>query len=275
MKGKVITGIIGYPLSHTLSPVMHNAVYKKYGMDWVYKVFETKPEDVGAFIKRLKKEKIRGINVTIPHKHAVMPFLDRIDKAAAVIGAVNTVVNKDGRLTGYNTDYLGFGETLKKNKIKLNGKTVVMLGAGGAAHALAYTINLQKPAKFYMMNIDIPITERLIKKLKLKKVMYSDISKTHEKDAIIASADFIINATSVGQHDNNVPYNIGKLKKGAVVYDIIYNPARTAFLKLAKRKGAKILNGLDMLIYQGMHSFKLWTGRTSDYGTIKKALNKL
>jgi shikimate dehydrogenase len=271
---KQVTGIIGYPLSHTLSPAMHNAVFKKYGMDWEYKVFETKPADVGAFIKRLKKENIRGINVTIPHKHAVMPFLDKIDKAAAVIGAVNTVVNRKGKLIGYNTDYLGFGETLKKNKINLRGKKVVMLGAGGAAHALAYTINLQKPAKFYIMNIDIPMTERLIKKLKLKKVMYSDISKTKEKDVIIASADFIINATSVGQHDSNVPYNMDKLKKGAAVYDIIYNPARTALLKLAKRKGARIFNGLDMLIYQGMHSFKLWTGKKSDYAAIKKALNK-
>jgi shikimate dehydrogenase len=275
MKPRQITGIIGYPLSHTLSPVMHNAVYKKYKMNWEYKVFETKPGDLRKVIVRVRGEKIRGLNVTIPYKHAVMPFLDKIDRAAAVIGAVNTVVNKKGRLTGYNTDYLGFGETLRKNRINLRGKKVVMLGAGGAAHALAYTINRQKSAKFYIMNIDIPMTERLIKKLKLKKVMYSDISKTKEKDAIIASADFIINATSVGQHDKNVPYNIGKLKKGAVVYDIIYNPARTAFLKLAKRKGAKTINGLDMLIFQGMHSFKLWTGRKSSYAAIRKALSKL
>jgi shikimate dehydrogenase len=254
---------------------MHNAVFKKNSMDWEYKVFETKPVNVAAFLKQLRKEKIRGINVTIPHKHAVMPFLDKIDKVAAVIGAVNTVVNKNGKLTGYNTDYLGFGETLKKNRINLRGKKVVMLGAGGAAHAIAYMINLQKPAKFYILNIDISMTEQLIKKLKLKKVMYGDIAKTKEKDAIIASADFIINATSVGQHDNNVPYNIDKLKKGAVVYDIIYNPAKTAFLKLAQRKGAKTLNGLDMLIYQGMHAFKLWTGKKSEYAVIKQALNKL
>jgi shikimate dehydrogenase len=272
---KVITGIIGYPLSHTLSPVMHNAVFKKYNMGWKYRVFETKPRDLKKVIVRVRGEKIRGLNVTIPYKHAVMPFLDRIDKAAAAIGAVNTVVNKNGKLTGYNTDYLGFGETLKKNKINLRNKKVVMLGAGGAAHALAYMINLQKPAKFYILNIDVPMTERLIRKLRLKKVMFSDIKKTKIKDKIMAEADFIINATSVGQHDKNVPYKIGKLKKGAVVYDIIYNPAKTEFLKFARKKGARIMNGLDMLIYQGMHSFKLWTGRKSDYGVIKKALNKL
>ena len=119
------------------------------------------------------------------------------------------------------------------------------------------------------------MTERLIKKLKLKKVMYADIKRTPEKDAIIASADFIINATSVGQHDSNVPYAVKKLKKGAVVYDIIYNPARTAFLKLAAKKGAKIINGLDMLIYQGMHSFRIWTGKDSDYRTVRAALDGL
>lgn len=275
MQKKVITGIIGFPLSHTLSPIMHNAVFKKYGMPWDYRVFETKPEDVGLMLRSMRREGIRGINVTIPHKHAVINYLNKTDKAAAAIGAVNTIVNRNGKLTGYNTDYLGFGRTLKKNRINLKGKTVVMLGAGGAAHALAYTINSQKPAKFYILNIDIPMIERLIKKLRLKKAMYSDISRTKEKDAIIAGADFIVNATSVGQHGKRVPYKISKLKKGAVVYDIIYNPAKTEFLKLALKKGAKILNGLDMLIYQGMESFKLWTGRGSDYREIKKALGKL
>jgi shikimate dehydrogenase len=187
---------------------------------------------------------------------------------------VNTVVNRKGKLTGYNTDFLGFGETLKKNRVNLKGKTVVMLGAGGAAHALAYTINLREPAKFYILNIDLPMTERLIRRLKLKNVMFGDITKTKAKDAIFASADLIINATSVGQHDNDAPYRIGRLKRGAIVYDIIYNPRRTAFLKLASKRGARIINGLDMLIYQGMHSFKLWTGRESDYKVIIKALHK-
>lgn len=274
MRAGNITGIIGYPLSHTLSPVMHNAVYKKYKMNWEYRVYETKPEDLGAMLKNMRSQGLRGINVTIPHKQSVMQYLDRIDKAAADIGAVNTVVNKKGRLAGYNTDYLGFGETLKKNRLNLEGRTVVMLGAGGAAHALAYMINLQKPGKFYIYNIDVPMIRRLVEKLKIKKVIIGNISKSAEKDKIFASADLIINATSVGQHDGNVPYRIDRLKKGAVVYDIIYNPAKTEFLKLARKKGAKTINGLDMLVYQGMHSFKLWTGRKSDYNTVMEALKK-
>ncbi|HPI02856.1 MAG TPA: shikimate dehydrogenase, partial [Candidatus Goldiibacteriota bacterium] len=144
---KTITGIIGFPLSHTLSPVMHNAVFKKYKMKWEYKVFETEPENVPAVIERVRRENIKGINVTIPHKHAVMPLLDKIDPAAERIGAVNTVNNVNGVLTGYNTDYLGFLATLKKAKINLKGKKVVMLGAGGAAHAVGYALMTQKPSK--------------------------------------------------------------------------------------------------------------------------------
>src|SRR5208337_5442645 len=147
---KQITGIIGYPLSHTLSPFMHNAGFKKFGLRWEYKVFETKPENVKKFINKIREQAIKGINVTIPHKHAVMPFLDKIDKAAATIGAVNTIVNKNGFLTGYNTDYLGFIASLKKYKVDLKNKNVVMIGAGGAAHAVGYAINLSKPKSFHI-----------------------------------------------------------------------------------------------------------------------------
>ncbi len=271
---KKITGIIGYPLSHTLSPVMHNAVYKKYGMDWEYRVFETKPEDIGDFFRRMRSEKIRGINVTIPHKHAVIPFLDSVDRAAKAIGAVNTVVNRDGRLCGYNTDWLGFTESLKKARLSAGDKRVVLLGAGGAAHAVAYSLKLMRPKSMHILNIDIPMTERLIGKIGLKSAFYSDIKPSAEKDRIIASADMVINTTSVGQHDENVPYKLKKLKKGAVVYDIIYNPARTAFLKLAAKKGARVINGLDMLIFQGMHSFRIWTGKKSDYSAVRAALKE-
>jgi shikimate dehydrogenase len=270
MAKKTITGIIGFPLSHTLSPVMHNAVYKKYKMNWEYKVFETKPEDVPAVIDKMRKEKIRGLNVTIPHKHAVMPLLDKIDRAAVEIGAVNTVVNDKGILTGYNTDYLGFLETLKKAGISLKGKKVVMFGAGGAAHAIGYAINSLMPAGLFIFNIDALMTKRLVKQLKLKKVKAASLKKTVAKDKIIASADFVINCTSVGMHGNQVPYEINMLKKGAVVYDIIYNPEKTEFLLRAEVMGAKIMNGLDMLIYQGMESFRLWTGKNSDYKLARK-----
>ena len=266
-------GIIGFPLGHTLSPAMHNASFEKFKLDSEYLVFETRPEQVGEFIDKMRKEGIKGINVTIPHKHTVMKYLDKIDKAARTIGAVNTIVNNKGKLTGYNTDYLGFLKTLELNKIKLKGKEVVMIGAGGAAHALAYAIKLLTPKKFHIINIDMAMSETLLKKLKLKNIKLHNLDKTAEKDAIIAKADFIINATSVGMHDHEVPYKIDKLKKSAVVYDLIYNPAKTEFLKQAEKKGVKIINGLDMLIWQGIEAFKIWTGKTPDYKFVKKAVD--
>ncbi len=274
MKEKTITGIIGYPLSHTLSPLMHNTVFQKYKMNWEYKVFEITSEDLPIFIKNMKKENIKGLNVTIPHKQTVMLLLDRIDKAAKTIGAVNTIINNNGKLTGFNTDYIGFLKSLYKYKINLKGKKVVMFGAGGSAHAVAYSINTMNPAIFHIYNIDIPMIQGLIKKLKLKNIIYGDITETREKDEILRNADFIINTTSVGMHDNKIIYKLPELKKGAVVYDLIYNPEKTEFLKQAEKKGAKIINGLDMLIYQGMESFKIWTGRNSNYNLIAKKLKE-
>jgi len=270
---KQITGIIGYPLSHTFSPYMHNAGFRKFRLDWEYKVFETKSEDVKKIIYQIKEQGIKGINVTIPHKQAVMPYLDKIDKAAETIGAVNTVVNKKGILTGYNTDYLGFIASLKKHKVGLKNKNVVMLGAGGAAHAIGYAINLSKPKNFFIYNIDIPMIQRLMRKLKLKKIKAGDIDKSAEKDRIISNADFIVNATSVGMHGNEVPYVLPELKKGCVVYDLIYNPPLTGFLKQAQQKGVKVINGLDMLIYQGIEAFYLWTGKRPEYSLYKKAVS--
>ncbi|MCE5301313.1 MAG: shikimate dehydrogenase [Spirochaetia bacterium] len=271
---KIITGIIGHPLSHTFSPAMHNSAFKKFKMNWEYRVFETKPQDVGAFVERSKKEGMKGYNVTIPHKHAVMEYLDSIDRAAAVIGAVNTVVNNNGRLKGYNTDYLGFLGSLKMHHVNLTGKRVVMLGAGGAAHAVGYAINSCHPASFHIYNIDAPMTERLIKQLKLRKAVTGDISRSVEKDAVIARADFIINCTSVGMHGDSMAYDIEKLKKGAVAYDIIYNPAETAFLKRAKKLGARTINGLDMLILQGIEAFAIWTGKRPSHQLYSKAIKK-
>ncbi len=269
---KNIVGLIGYPLSHTLSPVMHNSVFKKYKMNWEYKVFELKKDELKDFIKKMKKE-LAGVNVTVPYKQEVMKYLDKIDKGAKKIGAVNTIVNENGKLIGYNTDYSGFERTLRKNKIYIKGKDVLLFGAGGAAHAVVYVLNKQKPRIIDIVNIDIPMAENLIKKLNIKNARIWYLKESEVIDALVENADFIINATSVGLDKKSMPYKIKKLKrKGISVYDLIYNPPETPFLKQAKKKGAKIINGLDMLIYQGMEAFKLWTKKESDYRTIINAL---
>jgi shikimate dehydrogenase len=241
-------------------------------MDWEYRAFQMKAEEVRDFMWKLRKTGIKGINVTIPHKQYIMQYMDKLDKAAEIIGAVNTVVNNDGEITGYNTDYMGFKESLKKNKVNLKNKKVVMIGAGGAAHAIAYALKSFELKGLYIYNIDLPMIDSLVKQLKLKNIIKGDITKTPEKDAVMASADFIINCTSVGMHGRDVPYNIDKFKKGAAAYDLIYNPAKTPFLKNAGEKGAKIINGLDMLIYQGIESFFLWTGKRPAYDMVKKAV---
>ena len=269
---KTQTGIIGSPLSHTLSPAMHNNSFKKFKMNWEYRAYEMKAGEVRDFMWKLRKSGMKGINVTIPHKQHIMQFMDKLEAAAEAIGAVNTVVNNDGVITGCNTDYIGFIDSLKKNKVTLKNKKVVMIGAGGAAHAIAYAVKFLSPKEFYIYNIDLPMIEGLKTQLKLNDVITGDIAKTPEKDAVMAAADFIINCTSVGMHGKEVPYKIDKFKKGAVVYDLIYNPALTPFLKAAKEKGAKVINGLDMLIYQGIEAFFLWTGKRPEYTTVKKAV---
>jgi len=251
---------------------MHNNSFNKFKMNWEYKVFEIKTESVRDFMWKLRKTGIKGINVTIPHKQFVMQFMDKLDKAAESIGAVNTVVNNNGEIIGYNTDYIGFIESLKKNKVNLINKKVVMIGAGGAAHGIGYALKSFKLKELYIYNIDLPMIDGLVKQLNLKKVVTGDIIKTEKKDEIMAAADFIINCTSVGMHGKDVPYKIDKLKKGVVVYDLIYNPAKTPFLINAEEKGAKIINGLDMLIYQGIEAFFLWTEKRPPYDMVKKAV---
>ena len=269
---KTLTGIIGFPLSHTLSPAMHNSSFKKFKMDWEYRAFQMKAEEVRDFMWKLRKTGIKGINVTIPHKQYIMQYMDKLDRAADTIGAVNTVVNNDGEITGYNTDYMGFKESLKKNKVDLKNKKVVMIGAGGAARAIAYALKSFELKELYIYNIDLPMIDSLVKQLKLKNIIKGDITKTQEKDVVMASADFIINCTPIGMHGKGEPYKIDKFKKGAAVYDLIYNPAKTPFLKNAGEKGAKTINGLDMLIYQGIESFFLWTGKRPAYVMVKKAV---
>ncbi len=272
---KNIVGLIGYPLSHTLSPVMHNAVFQKYKMNWEYKVFELKKDELKDFIRKMKKENIAGVNVTVPYKQEVVKYLDKIDKGAEKIGAVNTIVNNKGKLTGYNTDYLGFEKTLKKNKIYIKGRDVLLFGAGGAAHAIVYVLNKQKPRIIDIVNIDIPMAENLVKKLNVKNVRIWYLKESEVIDTLVENADFIINATSVGLDKKSMAYKIKKInRKGIPVYDLIYNPKVTPFLKQAKKKGAKIINGLDMLIYQGMEAFKLWTKKESNYKTVVNALKK-
>jgi len=258
-----ICGIIGDPIEHTVSPEIHNAVFKNKGVDYLYLPFRVKREELGKAIEGMRALNIRGLNVTIPHKVAVMQFLDKLDPLADRIGAVNTIVNDDGVLTGYNTDATGFLQALLERGIEPKGKKVVILGAGGASRAISFIL-AETGSSLVILN-------RTWDKAKLCADRVSEISQSEgaalklDKEnlaAALSQADILINTTSVGMSPdiNETPVVSNLLKPSLVVFDIVYNPIKTRLQKEAEAAGATTISGLDMLVWQGALAFEKWTG---------------
>jgi len=246
--------IIGDPVEHSLSPQMHNAGYEKLHIDdqYVYVACHVEVKNIEDFIKGIRVTNIRGVSCTIPHKIAVIPYLDHIDEVAKKIGAVNTIVNENGKLFGYNTDWLGVLDPIEKH-INLQNKTVALIGAGGAARAAAYAVT-SKGSKLIIYN-------RTIEKAKEIAKEFEGEAYSLEKIGNIESADIIINTTPIGlkqQTETPVPqkYISGK----QLVFDAVYGIEETRLIKDAKEKGAKTISGIEMLFHQGFAQFKLFTG---------------
>ncbi len=249
-----------------MSPVMHNAAFKNMGVDYVYLAFRVKKEELGKAIGGMRALNIRGLNVTIPHKVAVIQFLDKLDLLAEKIGAVNTIVNDDGTLTGYNTDASGFLQALRERGIEPKEKRVVILGAGGASRAISFIL-AERGAHIVILN-------RLLE-LDWAKELASRISQTFSREvealeltrenlaAVLGKADILVNATSVGMSPDadQTPVDSDLLRPGLVVFDAVYNPIKTRLLGEAEIAGAKTISGLDMLVWQGALAFEKWTGR--------------
>ena len=249
-----ITGIFGYPIEHTLSPLMHNAAFKDLGLDNCYVPFLVKPDDLTYAVQAIKALSMLGVNITIPHKENVLPLLDKIDKEAAFIGAVNTITNIDGILTGYNTDGRGFMSSLDEEGISIEGKEVLIVGTGGACRAVSYYLS-EKASKLSLFDIDRPKAEKLANDLKEIR------DNIHLLDRIenMGSPDMIINATPLGMKpDDPSPVDMKHITSGMVVYDLVYK--NTSLLREAARKGAKTINGSGMLLWQAVLAFELWTG---------------
>jgi len=273
-----ICAIIGDPVEHTMSPAMHNAAFQKMGLDYLYIPFRVAPEQLPQAVAGLKSLNVAGFNVTIPHKVAVMPLLDGLDPLAEKIGAVNTVVNEDGKLRGYNTDAEGFYRVLLEQGFSLQGKNVVLLGAGGAARALAYIL-AEKGARLTILNrrqeldwaenIARFILDDLNKEVKVFEL--GNISKA------LPGADLLVNATSVGMSpaDNASPVPAPLLEKVPVVFDIVYNPLKTRLLKEAAAAGAQTISGIDMLAWQGALSFEKWTGKSAPVDLMRQEAVKM
>ena len=277
-----ILGIIGYPISHTLSPLMHNTAIKHLGLDYIYLPFEVKKENIALAIGGLKGLGINGINVTIPHKESVIPYLDTLDENAKFIGAVNTIKLEDGSLKGYNTDGLGFLKSLKIDaQENTKGKNIIILGAGGAARAIAIQMALEGAKSIIIANRTLERGKKLAKyicsKLKaqssklLKAVSLNDSSLI----GYFREADIIINTTSVGMKNGDTPlFPYDYISDRNLVCDIVYKPIETKLLKEASARGARILNGLGMLVYQGSLSFKIWTGHEMPVEIVRKVLTE-
>jgi shikimate dehydrogenase len=264
--------VIGDPIEHSLSPVMHNEAFKQAGILGSYDKKRVTSEGLQTFMHFLKESEYAGCNVTIPHKVAIIPFLDEIDKEAEKIGAVNTVVNKNGKLIGYNTDgkgfLLGLEEKISRPISELN---ILLIGAGGAARSIAYALLKEHPKHLYIANRS---EDRLMQLIK-------DLNDTHVEPLSLAKAEselgrfnVLINTTNAGMYPNidTMPMRLDQLNNDAVVCDIVYNPLQTKWLQAAKNKGAVTDNGVSMLVMQGAMAFEKWTGIFPDTNKMKQAV---
>ncbi|RUM32925.1 MAG: shikimate dehydrogenase [Aquifex sp.] len=255
-------GVIGYPVKHSLSPIFQNAFLKWAGINGVYLAFEIDPQNLKEAIEGFKAIGIKGINVTVPHKEVIIPYLEEIDSTAKEIGAVNTVKFRDGKAEGFNTDWIGFIKALKMLLPELKGKKVLLLGAGGASKAVAYGLMKEK-SEVYIWNRTREKAERLAKKFGLKVV--------NSPEEVVECVDVIVNTTTVGlKEDDPELFNYNLIKPDHIVVDIIYKD--TKLIQKAKEVGAKFQDGLPMLIWQGIEAFKIWNGCEPPYSVAEKAI---
>lgn len=255
-------GVMGDPVSHSLSPAMHNAAFEKIGYNGVYMAFPVK--DVKSAVTGIRALNVKGVSVTIPHKISVMEYLDEIDDQAKEIGALNTIVNKDGHLFGYNSDCLGAINALL-DKTDIKGKDVVIAGAGGAARAIAFGI-VAEGGNLKILNQIKEEGEALAADLSVSYFPLSDYKK-HE-------AEIFINATPLGMTPDieTTPVDIDYLTKDMTVMDIVYNPLKTTLLREAEAKGATIVDGVAMFVYQGISQFESWTGEKAPSDLMRQVV---
>lgn len=275
-----ICGLIGDPVEHSISPAIHNAAFKKIGLDYIYLPFHVPEKNLAGAVNAIRSLNLRGINVTIPHKVAVIPLLDEMEATAEKIGAVNTIVNDSGRLKGCNTDAAGFLRALAEKGIDPSGKKVVILGAGGVSRAISYIlaeqgsdIDILSRSKTLEYAAKLAVSIYSYTKNKIRAIELNDANLKQS----LKQADILINATSIGMSPDTgrtlVPQKL--LKPEMVVFDVVYNPEKTRLIQDAEQAGAKAVGGLDMLTWQGALAFQLWTGIEAPLAVMKNTAIKL
>jgi len=259
----ILCGVIGDPVEHSVSPAMHNAAFKKMGLDYWYVPFRVKPEKLAEAIAGMRALNIRGLNVTLPHKVAVIPFLDELDPLAEKISAVNTIVNEGGTLTGYNTDATGFLQALLESGVEPKGKNVVILGAGGASRAISFIL-AERGSNLVIVNRTLDKARELAGRLSDIFRRETRALKLDEENltSVLEEADILVNTTSVGMSPNidETPVSPTLFKPNLIVFDVVYNPSQTRLLTEAEQAGAKTISGIEMLVWQGASAFEKWTG---------------
>ncbi|MDI6704284.1 MAG: shikimate dehydrogenase [bacterium] len=267
-----IVGLLGEHIDYTLSPAMHNALFQALNLNYVYLPFPIKPYMLEKALIGLKALNIRGVNVTIPYKEEVIKYLDELDPSSRLIGAVNTIKIND-KLIGYNTDGKGFIASLKELGISPRDKNIFLIGCGGAGRAVSLTLATTGAKRIVLTDKVMDKAESLYNAIKrFTSTAIIDISCKTVKD-YISTTDILINATSVGMKEEDpLPIPEELLHDRLFVYDLIYNPPKTKLLEHALKKGARISNGISMLVHQGAFSFEIWTGIKPPIDVMMKAV---
>ncbi len=271
-----IFGIFGYPVEHTFSPGMHNAAFKKLGMDACYVPFAVSPDRLGEAVRAIVPLGLCGLNVTVPHKEKVLAYLDELSEEARLIGAVNTIEVRDGRLIGHNTDGRGFLRSLRTDAgFNPKGKKFLFIGSGGAARAVGFSLALAGAKKILFRDVDIRKADDLARDISRKTGVDAGTIPEDLIPVAAAEADCLINATPLGlKKTDPLPIRKETVLKKHLVCDLVYNPPETALLKTAKARGAGRLSGLGMLLYQGVTAFELWTLKKAPVLIMKRALTR-
>ncbi len=267
-----IYGIFGNPVSHSKSPLMHNAAFRYFGLDACYVAFDVLPERLDQATQAIRALNMRGVNITVPHKERIMPLLDYLSPEAEAIGAVNTVKNSQGLLYGYNTDAWGFIQSLSERGIYVKGKRILVLGAGGAARAVVYAL-AKEGAVLFIYNRTAQKAESLALEYGSMGSIISAVSQKDLEDLVsLGGIDMVINTTSLGlKAEDPLPCDIGSLNPNTIVCDLIYK--RTPLLQAASEAGCTTtLDGSGMLLWQGVYAFQIWTGLTPPVELMREAL---
>ena len=277
MKINSALGIIGHPIGHSISPRFQQAGLDHLAVDHRYLPYDVPPDLVADFVASLRSEGALGINVTVPHKEAVMPYLDEIDEWAAEAGAVNTIVNRAGRLVGYNTDGYGFLRALRESGgLDPDGKRALILGAGGSARGVVQALLRAGVAELVIANRTLERAEALAELAANRGVPARPVRLDGLQTGNVSEgADLIVNCTSLGMHhgpdEDASPLPASQLPPSALIYDLVYNPMLTPLLREAHSVGSSTLGGISMLVYQGAASFELWLERPAPVSVMMDA----